>query len=115
MNGNLEELADWGCDIVGAKERFMDDMDLYRMCLSTVINDPAYEKLGEALKNQNKTEAFEQAHTLKGVLANMRLIPIYDIAVRIVESLRNDTGEDLWPVYEELLAANETLKNILKG
>ena len=44
----------------------------------------------------------------------MGLIPIYDIAVRIVESLRNDTGEDLWPVYEELLAANETLKNILK-
>lgn len=113
MGEVISELKNWGCDISGALDRFLDDEELYISCLHTVIYDPAYEKLGEALNAQQIADAFEYAHTLKGVLANMGLTPIYDIAVRIVEPLRAGNGENLIPVYEELLAANARLKSII--
>lgn len=109
----IDELQQWGCDIKDAMTRFLDDEDFYITCLYTMVQDTAYEKLGVALQEGNVQEAFEQAHTLKGVLANMGLTPIYDIVVRLVEPLRAGNADDLLPVYEELLAANERLKEII--
>lgn len=109
----IEELRSWGCDIDDAMTRFLDDEDFYITCLYTMVQDTAYEKLGEALKNGDSKEAFEQAHTLKGVLSNMGLTPIYEIVVRLVEPLRAGNSENLMPIYEELIAANERLKDII--
>ncbi len=109
----IDELELWGCDIEDAMTRFLDDEDFYITCLHTMVQDPAYEKLGAALQEGDIKEAFEQAHTLKGVLANMGLTPIYDVVVKLVEPLRNGNADDLMPVYEELLAANERLKEMI--
>lgn len=84
-------------------------------CLRTVVDDPAYEKLGEALERQDKKEAFDYAHTLKGVLGNMGLTPIYNVVIRIVEPLRNETNENLEQIYEELLAENNRLRRIIEN
>lgn len=105
----LEELKNWGCDIDGALERFVGDEDLYRTCLYTVLSDKAFDGLGETLRAGQVKEAFDYAHTLKGVLANMGLTPMYDITVRIVEPLRAGNGEGLLPIYEELLQAKSVL------
>lgn len=109
----IEELRSWGCDIDDAMTRFLDDEDFYITCLHTMVQDPSYDRLGEALQNGDVKEAFEQAHTLKGVLANMGLTPICNIVIRLVEPLRAGSGENLMPVYEELMAANEQLKEIM--
>ncbi len=109
----IEELRSWGCDIDDAMTRFLDDEDFYITCLHTMVQDTAYASLGEALKNGDVKEAFEQAHTLKGVLANMGLTPIYEIVIRLVEPLRAGSDTDLMPIYEELIAANEHLKEIM--
>lgn len=109
----IEELEQWGCDIEDAMTRFLDDEEFYITCLHTMVQDPSYGKLGAALQEGDVQEAFEQAHTLKGVLANMGLTPIYDVVVRLVEPLRAGNAENLLPVYEELLAANERLKEII--
>lgn len=113
MNTVIKDLELWGCDIQGALERFIGDEELYVSCLHSVINDPAYDKLGDALDAGNAKEAFEYAHTLKGVLANMGLTPIYDIDVLLVEPLRAGKCERLMPIYQELLQANEKLKGML--
>lgn len=107
----LEELRNWGCDIDGALERFIGDEELYKTCLYTVLEDKAFGGLGEALGAGWVKEAFDHAHTLKGVLANMGLTPMYDITVRIVEPLRagGDT-EGLLALYEELLQAKSVLE-----
>ena len=115
MDEILRALEDWGCDVSGSIERFMGDTELYMTCLKTVVDDQAYTKLGEALSEKKKKEAFEYAHTLKGVLANMGLTPIYAITAQIVEPLRNGSVENLEPVYKELITANEKLKEIIKG
>ena len=114
MTKILEELKNWGCDVDGAMERFMGDEELYMSCLKTVVNDKAYEALHDGLLEGDLQGAFDNAHTLKGVLANMGLTPMFDIVVRIVEPLRAGNMENLMPVYEELVAANERLRGMVE-
>lgn len=114
MDGIFEELEQWGCDIKGAMSRFLDDKELYLTCLDTVVVDRAFEKLGMALVEENVKEAFDSAHTLKGVFANMGLTPLLRIVECIVEPLREGCIEDLMPDYHRLTDANDYLKDILE-
>lgn len=113
MKEKLQTLAEWGCDIEGALERFLEDDELYMTCLETLVVDNAYEKLGKALAEGKVAEAFDYAHTLKGVLSNLGLTPMICIVEKIVEPLRAGFGEGLEEFYEQLLDANEHLKCIL--
>lgn len=109
----FQKLEEWGCDVEGALERFLEDEELYMTCLETVISDSAFEKLGVALEEQKVAEAFDYAHTLKGVFANLGLTPMFTIVEKIVEPLRSGSAENLQETYKSLLEANEHLKLIL--
>lgn len=109
----VEKLANWGCDTKGALERLIDDEELYESCLRMLVEDSAFEKLKEALVTGNMEKAFDSAHTLKGVIANMGITPMYHIVVQIVEPLRSKKMEGLMPLYEELMRQNEYLKELL--
>lgn len=109
----LKELKSWGCEVDKTMERFIGDEELYEACLHTVLQDKSFDKLGTALKEGQILEAFDSAHTLKGVLANLGLTPMYDIVVRIVEPLRVGKTAGLLPVYEELLRAKDVLASML--
>jgi HPt (histidine-containing phosphotransfer) domain-containing protein len=113
MNDILNRLREWGCDIDGAMERFINDEELYVSCLDSVLSDENFEKLGEALKACNVDLAFECAHTLKGVLGNMGLTPLYDVVVKIVEPLRNGQSNGLTSDYNQLVAAKQQLEEIV--
>lgn len=115
MSTLLDELKDWGCDVDGAMERFMGDEELYRICLHSVLSDKSFGGLCEALQRNDVDEAFDHAHTLKGVLANMGLTPMFDITVRIVEPLRAGNSENLLPVCEELMQAKDRLGKLLEA
>lgn len=113
INRLQEELAKWGCDMVGAMERFLQDEEFYRACLQEVVADSAFSTLGAALKEQDAKRAFECAHMLKGVVGNLGLTPLYEQTVKLVEPLRQGDCRGLWPVYETLLKMNEKLKALL--
>ena len=113
MSKLFEALDNWGCDVKGAMERFLDDEGLYVTCLETVITDDAFEKLGVALEQKQIQAAFDYAHTLKGVFANLGLTPMFLLVEELVEPLRAGNGENLETAYEKLLEANEYLKQIL--
>ena len=109
----FQTLEEWGCDVEGALDRFLDDKELYVTCLRTVVEDANFAKLGSALDEQNVSQAFDYAHTLKGVFANLGLTPMFVIVETIVEPLRAGSGKNLEEPYEHLLASNEKLKDIL--
>lgn len=109
----LEKLRNWGCDVNAAMERFLDDVELYRSCLEMATEDSAIMELQSALQEGNVKAAFDAAHTLKGVLANLGLTPMYDRIVRIVEPLRAGKQEGLLPLYAEFVQANQYLKELL--
>ncbi len=74
----LEKLRAWGCDLDGALERFLGDEELYKSCLPMVAEDEAFDGLKEALAEDERKKAFDCAHTLKGVFANMGITPMFD-------------------------------------
>ena len=76
MEELFDSLKNWGCDVDGALARFIGDRELYRSCLHTAAGDQNFELLPEALRAGEMGRAFECAHTLKGMLANMGLIPL---------------------------------------
>lgn len=110
----LQNLQNWGCDIDGAMERFLEEKELYRNCLETVVEDKAFGELKEALEEGNVKDAFEASHTLKGVLANLGLTPMYETCVKIVEPLRKGESAGVYSFYEELIQKNCFLKKLLE-
>lgn len=114
MNDLYEKLTAWGCDVAGTRERLLGDEALYLSCLKYVAQDGSFAALGEALRLNDNEQAFDAAHTIKGITANMGLTPMLRIVEEIVESLRRNKGDDLWPRYEELLRENESLKKYIK-
>ncbi len=108
MSSLLAELRSSGCDIDGAMGRFLNNEEFYIRCFGKMLQDPAFDALRTALQEKNPEEAFLQAHTLKGVLANMGITPLYDIIVQIVEPLRQgNMPDELLQLYEKLVSEKE--------
>lgn len=114
MNEMLVKLKEYGCDVDGALARVIDDVELYAYCLKTLVEDSAFVDLGKALKANDIDKAFDYAHTIKGVSANLGLTPLYDLDCEIVEVLRKKENNDLLPRYEKLLAIRNEISDIIK-
>jgi HPt (histidine-containing phosphotransfer) domain-containing protein len=95
--------------------RFLNSVEFYCRLLSTVPSDKAFIRLGENLKKKDAKAAFEDAHELKGVLANMGLSPMYEVTCRIVEPLRAGRYEGLDADYATLMEELAKLEAIIKG
>jgi HPt (histidine-containing phosphotransfer) domain-containing protein len=108
----------YGADYESTMERFMRNEGMYLRFLDMLFQDGNLQKLGNALQSGSMTEAFEAAHTLKGVTGNMGLTPLYAAVCRIVEPLRRgEEGEDYAALYQTVLeefARAEELRSSLK-
>ena len=113
QNEALMELAEWGCDIRGALNRLLNSKDLYFRLLPSVLTESSFDALGAALEEKDVRGAFESAHTLKGVLGNLGLTPMYGEACKAVELLRAGTLEGVDPLYETLGRQRSFLGDIL--
>ena len=93
----IEKLNSFGADTTDGLERCFGNESLYLKLVTTIPEDSTITLLAA---EKNLDGAFEAAHALKGVLGNLSLTPLYEIAVEITELLRNRTQMD----YSELLA-----------
>ena len=96
----IEKLNSFGADTTDGLERCFGYESLYLKLVTTIPEDSTFERLNQKIAEKNLDGAFEAAHALKGVLGNLSLTPLYEIAVEITELLRNRTQMD----YSELLA-----------
>lgn len=115
MSALLEKLKAMGCaedDLNHAMERFLNNEGFYERCFIKYLNDKSFTELGECLARNEAAAAFEQAHTLKGVTANMGITPVYEEVVIIVESVRNreTVPEGLDAHYGKIMNYYEHLK-----
>jgi len=113
MNDILAGLNEWGCDVKGALERFINDESMYMSFLSEVSVEPSLVNLGDAIDNGDVKGAFEYAHTLKGVYGNMGLTPMFAKDSEIVEILRAGGMDTVSEKYQTLLQMNDKLKEII--
>lgn len=97
-------LAAYGADVPNTMARFMDSPAFYLRFLDLFFQDESLDKLGAALESGDLDAAFEHAHTLKGVSANMGLAPLYRAVCALVEPLRCRGAEaDLARLYQAIL------------
>lgn len=91
-----------GADYNDAMERVFDE-DLLKMLCGMFLEDKSYETLSQALSGKDYPAAFESAHTLKGVAANLGFSRLYNVASDLTESLRGGTPNgDVDGLYEKV-------------
>lgn len=83
-----EFLEKRGFDVDGTMRRFLNNEGLYIKCLKKFLDDSSFEKLKEAYDNGNCNEAFKSAHTMKGLISNLGINPLYNLLLPVVEKLR---------------------------
>lgn len=89
-----EKLVAYGVNYDETMERFVHSEAFYLECLGMLLEDPNPGMLRAAIRENHLRTAFEAAHTLKGVTANMGLTPLYISICAIVEPLRTGSPAD---------------------
>ena len=81
------------------------------------LDDDSFDNLSKQLELGNREEAFNAAHTLKGVCANLRFTRLFDSASLLTEELRNKTDSvspNALKLYEGVRRDYETAVNAIK-
>ena len=119
MGDFKETFEAYGADYQSTMARFMGNEKTYLRFLDMLFQDDNLHKLGEALLTDDMTGAFEAAHTLKGVAANMGLTPLHRAVCDIVEPLRaKERRDDYMQLHRKIqdeFERADTLRNALKG
>lgn len=97
MPGFREIFEAYGADYEGTLPRFLGKEDLYLRFLDMLLKDETLQRLGEALEADDGAGAFEAAHTLKGVVGNMGLTPLYQAVCALVGPLRAGERREDYP------------------
>ena len=105
----IEALKNYGANVEEGLSRCLGKEDFYLKLVNMALEDGSFERLKDAVRNGDIDTAFEAAHSLKGVLGNLALTPIYDPAVEITELLRAKTDMDYEPLVQKILDARDTL------
>ncbi|MEG2381431.1 MAG: Hpt domain-containing protein [Oscillospiraceae bacterium] len=113
MDNFMKTLKEYGADVESAMIRLMDDSELYEDCTRAFVHDSAFAELGKAIAEKDYENAFNSAHTLKGVAANLSLAPMVETISVMVEDLRSGVHDNLEMQYSALIKQLEKLKEIL--
>lgn len=110
-----QKLEELGVNISETLERFVDNEGLYFRCLNKFNDDRNYSEMLSAIKNNDASGAFEAAHALKGVTANLGLSYLFEQIKIITEVFRagnlnykEDNLNKITYEYERALATIKT-------
>lgn len=101
----------------GETLRRLGNEDRIKRFLLKFADDGSYDRLGAALKEENFSEAFLCAHSLKGIAMNLGLTELASKSSELTEALRAKTyREDVPNLHEDLrceyLKTLETLQKL---
>lgn len=102
-----------GVDVDKALERMKGNKEAYKAFLAEFFEDPDFETLLESIESGNVREAFDCAHGLKGMAANLGLDCVHAPLSVLVEILRKGILEGAQDAYEEVMQVSERIKALL--
>jgi len=100
----IDKLREYGANVDEGLARCMNREDFYIMLVGKVLEDTKIKELESQLNEKDLDSAFETAHALKGMYANLSLTPLAEPIIEITELLRKRTDTD----YSELLEKAKT-------
>ncbi len=107
----LDDLKNIGVDTEDGMARCMNNEAFYIKMVNMFLADESkFDALKSALDAGDLASAFEQAHALKGVCANLALTPLQTRISDITELLRSHTEMDYSDKYQEVMKCWDELK-----
>jgi len=95
----IDALKQFGADVNDGLSRCMGNEAFYFKLIGKVVEDKNFQALEDAVAAKDLDAAFDAAHSLKGVLGNLALTPVYEPVFEITELLRERKDID----YSEYL------------
>jgi len=89
-----------GANYADAINRLETDALIKRLCIK-FLDDKSFQLLKKSIEVKDVEGAFNAAHTLKGVAANLGFSTLYEVDSKLTDKLRGKELED----YEELYVA----------
>jgi len=108
-----EMLKEKGVNVEKALERVKGNKDAYKGFLLEFFADPDFKALGKEIETGNIKNAFEYAHGLKGMAANLGLDEVNNKLNVLVEILRAGKLEGADEAYGEVMKACDTIAMFL--
>ena len=109
----LEALKEYGADTEDGLKRCMDNRDFYIRLIGKALENKCFTELEDYIAAGDLDGAFETAHSLKGVVGNLALTPIYKPVCEMTELLRARTEADYTPLLNEISAKREELLSLM--
>ena len=106
------KLGDYGVNIPETLPRFLGDEGFYCECINAFKREDDFALLEEKVREKAYSEAFDVAHTLKGVTANLGLTPLFLRLSDLVEDLRNNIYDNAEKKTNAIIKEFENFKNI---
>ncbi len=113
--GYKEELiAEAGFKYEEALMRFMNREDMLEKFLLKFLDDPSFSGLLKSYADGDREATGHAAHALKGVAANLGLEELRAACERLQKTALIPDGDDIAPIYDEVVAAYECCERIIK-
>ena len=112
---DINKLREYGADVDSGLGRCMNNEAFYIKLVQMSVNDAEpFNKLNAAISEHDLAKAFEAAHSLKGVFANLALTPILTPVVEATELLRKRTDTDYSDLVAKINSEREKLLELSK-
>ena len=105
----VESLKAAGANVEEGLARCMNKEDFYLKMVNMGLTNQNFQLLGPALEAKDFDRAFELCHSLKGVIGNLSLTPLYDLICQLTEMLRSKTDTDYTDLYSQIMTLQEKL------
>jgi HPt (histidine-containing phosphotransfer) domain-containing protein len=97
----IDSLRAFGADVDAGLTRCLNKEDFYLMLVNKAREDQKLTELAQQLGDRNLDAAFETAHALKGMFANLSLTPLTEPVSEMTELLRKRTDTDYSALLHE--------------
>ncbi|MDD3429937.1 MAG: Hpt domain-containing protein [Oscillospiraceae bacterium] len=111
----IQELKNRGADIADALARVLNDTAFYEECVCCFAQDENFSLLEHALNQKEYNAAFDYVHTLKGVAANLGLLPIFPDLLCMTEALRSKDYQNILNMENRIKGAHTWLQALIQN
>ena len=109
----IDALREFGADVDDGLARCMNNESFYLMLVRKAAETERLSQLESQLQAGDLDAAFEAAHSLKGVLGNLALTPIYTPVYEITELLRERRDIDYSSYLKTISDKRKELSGLL--
>lgn len=109
----IEKLRDYGAKTDEGLARCINNEAFYFRMIDLAVKDKGFGELESALRAGDQDAAFAAAHSLKGVLGNLALEPMFRPASELTELLRHKTPGDYDALLREILEQRAKLEALI--